>query len=241
MEGRGRFRRGAIATRVAWQARLKLRLSYEMHSSSFSPGSSTSSGSTRIARGGWAGERGRGSRRVASRTLGCDARPPVARSRRRPETFSPWNKRASRDRPDGTRVSRAESALPALFPQAPSLSTVIPSRASARAPSAPPPRAVPRCRAPSPRARRLPPRAPARRLGARPCPRPRRADPARAFPRPVAAAVVPPAPPSARTPRRAPGRARWTTTTTARPRPRDRRASPRPRPPRPRRRPCSCS
>ena len=79
-------------------------------------------------------------------------------------------------------------------------------------------------------ARAAPPpaRAPARRLGARPCPRPRRADPARAFPRPVAAAVVPPAPPSARTPRRAPGRARWTTTTTARPRPRDRRASPRP-------------
>ena len=140
-----------------------------MHSSSFSPGSSTSSGSTRIARGGWAGERGRGSRRVASRTLGCDARPPVARSRRRPETFSPWNKRASRDRPDGTRVSRAESALPALFPQAPSLSTVIPSRASARAPSPPPPPPPARSRdvAPPRRARGASPRAPPRVASAR--------------------------------------------------------------------------
>ena len=134
-----------------------------MHSSSFSPGSSTSSGSTRIARGGWAGERGRGSRRVASRTLGCDARPPVARSRRRPETFSPWNKRASRDRPDGTRVSRAESALPALFPQAPSLSTVILRarlRARTVAPPPPPPPRGPAMSRPLAARARLPPARP---------------------------------------------------------------------------------
>ena len=57
-----------------------------MHDSSSSPGSSTSSGSTGIARGGWAGERGRGSRRVASRAalLAPVSLPPVLAEARAP-------------------------------------------------------------------------------------------------------------------------------------------------------------